>query len=158
MKNLDISPQHLLLTNDVNEGPVFMYLDLLARNIKDAVHRVIVADISEYYIGDTTHLILEGNHRTVSHALLDKEVPCILLEDDEDLLECQRQSDEGKMCRFTHNTTDLAALVAKGVRHNKCVSYGTDIATYISKNTRNGALDLSSLPWFIRDQIPAKFF
>jgi hypothetical protein len=165
MKDIDVPASRLITTNLVDEGVVSIYAGLIARNIQ-GIHRIIVADISHilssmvgrsdrvWYRGRNvcnrkafSHVVIEGNHRSVAQALFSEDLPCTLLESNDDLEQCRLLSDDGLMCRFVHDENDLNQLVREAFFQG----FGGDEPLSAS----DAAMQLSNIDWpkYIRDKL-----
>ncbi len=164
MRNIDVSSAELFLTNEVDEKIVFLYAGLIARHI-EGIHRVVVADVTAL-LGNlkkvlpaesdakTWHLVLEGNHRAVAHALQSTSVPCTVLENDEDLRLAKEFGNEGAMCHVVHEQSSFDKLVREGLRETKSMRDKRRIAEdYARAGVEDNSLDIRNLPSYLQRQI-----
>jgi hypothetical protein len=161
MKSLEIDSSRLLMTNHVKVGHLIMYADLIARRFHKAIQEVIVAKIplsnNEHIreaISPESRLILEGNHKSVAYALLRPKIPCLELENDDDLLEIVRRSSRGEAARFIHESRILAKIVNEGLSEARIQFRFGSVQMYVREELRKGnILELDSLPLYIREQL-----
>ena len=159
MKNILVPSKGILLSNSASEGTVYLYADLIARGVR-SIHRVVVADVRllmehhEKLRG--SHVVLEGNNTAVAYALLREKVPCTLVENDQDLLQCRKLSDTGKMRRFVHEEKDFQTLVVTALDHARRRMETANLVEYARFSIDRRGIEIDRFPQFLRSQIILK--
>ena len=171
MKDLSISPASLLMSNHVEEGPTAIYAELIARNVI-GIHRTVVADIRTILsqlqsdsnmtlyqkerlasMQGNSHIILEGNHKAVAYGILSKEIPCTMLEDDDDVSTCIELSSQGKMIRFVHRQTELQSMVKEALGLPWMQSEQNNVAAYIESAIEDQLFSIEQWPKYLKEII-----
>lgn len=158
MKNLELEPQQLAVTNHVQEEIVAIYLSLLARDFREAVGRVIASPIRPIYhkgvdlyisepLSDASHLIIEGNHRAVAYALIDGKVPIIEITNQSDFARCKSMARQGEIPHFVHKGT-YPDTIRNGIKQFFNDSRRLD--KFIAKELKDRGIELKKLPPYIQ--------
>lgn len=167
MRDLEIRRSQLVLSNEVKEGPVGIYAGLIGRNIQ-GIHRIVIAEMNSvlqkrmrttnqaqclWPIHLCSHVILEGNHRAVAHALLSEKIPCTILENNADVAACIELSENGKMSRFIHQQADLEYIIDKALEYPYNRYDFFSVSAYLKRGINSNQFSINKWPKYLRDQI-----
>ncbi len=154
MRNIELPPEKLLLTDHVDEGTVAIYLSLLVRNFKKAVGRVIASPTNqEDFECDDNYLIIEGNNRAVAYALIGNSIPVIEVVNDSDIGKCRKKAEEGKISRFAHPKGNYRSILTDGIARNARFSMPKTLDQYVKTVIQNRQIEVDKLPHYIREKI-----
>lgn len=166
MRRIELQSSKIISSNRVNEGAVMMYLELLARDVQGAVYDVLVANVrshkhSDLFIGSASHIIIEGNHRSVAKALLSPKIELVELENDADVVEAKRLAMIGRGGRFARKEDSLQSIVVEALQSAKiCNGVNTlmdPLEKTVEKLVHNKGIDIRTLPPFIKAQLRSKY-
>lgn len=128
MKELFVPSSHVLLSNDVEEGIMVVYADLIAQGVHPICKTVIAKvtnllsqEMLDELFNDSCpegdyFVALEGNHRAVAHAFLGRPIPCTEIVNDDDMATWEQLALEGNMSHSFSSHRTLDALIKYAFR------------------------------------------